>query len=167
VHRVFAEAVGMEALGGPIARWRLAAPEPSDRLVGGVLLTRARVLAITDRCWSCRSKVRGVVGVLVDMSAGRRFVPFGDIAEELTSSADPRVLAARGIGPLRHRHSPGIEGGYIANGCVQCDALIGRLFLDDMLDEHIRNGGTYAQLDTGLALELQIPAAETWLLRSA
>jgi len=107
------------------------------------------------------------VGVLVDMSAGRRFVPLGDIAEELASSADPSVLAARGIGPLRHRQSPGIEGGYIANGCVQCDALIGRLFLDDMLDEHIRNGGTYAQLDTGLALELQIPAAETWLLRSA
>jgi hypothetical protein len=158
----------MEALGGPIARWRLAAPqEPAGRFNDGVPLTRARVLAITDRCWSCRGKVRGVVGVLVDMSAGRRFVPFADIAEELVSSADPRVLAARGIGPLRHRDSPGFEGGYIANGCVQCDALIGRLFLDDMLDEHIRNGGTYAQLDTGLALELQIPAAETWLLRSA
>jgi hypothetical protein len=157
----------MEALGGPIARWRLAAQEPSGRFNDGVPLTRARVLAITDRCWSCRSKVRGVVGVLVDMSAGRRFLPFAEIAEELASTADPRVLAARGIGPLRHRHSPGVEGGYIANGCVQCDALIGRLFLDDMLDEHIRNGGTYAQLDSGLALELQIPAAEIWLRRSA
>jgi hypothetical protein len=167
LHCVFAEAVGMQALGGPIAKWRLAAQEPSGRFNGGVPLTRARVLAITDRCWSCRSKVRGVVGVLVDMSAGRRFLPFAEIAEELASTADPRVLAARGIGPLRHRHSPGFEGGYIANGCVQCDALIGRLFLDDMLDEHIRNGGTYAQLDTGLALELQIPAAETWLRRSA
>jgi len=157
----------MEALGGLIARWRLAAPESSGRFHGGAPITRARVLAITDRCWSCRSKVRGVVGVLVDMSAGRRFVHFADVAEKLACSADPRVLAARGIGPLRHRHSPGFEGGYIANGCVQCDALIGRLLLLDILEEHLRDGGTYAQLDTGLALELRIPAAETWLLRSA
>jgi hypothetical protein len=61
------------------------------------------------------------------------------------------MLAARGIGPLRHRDSPGIPGGYISNGCWECDALIGRLVLDDMLDEHLRNGGTYAQLDCGLS----------------
>ena len=50
---------------------------------GAVSLTSARVLTITDRCWCCRSKVRGVVGVLVEMSAGRRFVAFTDIAETL------------------------------------------------------------------------------------
>ena len=151
-----------------IARWRMAAPQDRfEPLQGATALTRARVLTITDRCWSCRSKVRGVVGVLVDMSAGRRFVPFTDIAEELAASADPRMLAARGIGPLRHRDSPGIAGGYVSNGCVQCDALIGRILLDDLLDEHLRNGGTYAQLDSGLALELQIPAAGSWLRRSA
>jgi hypothetical protein len=147
-----------------IAQWRLA--EPQERF-DGTPLTRARVLTITDRCWSCRCKVRGVVGVLVDMSAGRRFIPFADIADEVAGAADPRILAARGIGPLRHRDSPGIAGGYISNGCLQCDALIGRIILDDMLEEHLRNGGTYAQLDSGLALELQIPAAGSFLRRSA
>jgi hypothetical protein len=146
-----------------IARWRLAEPQET---VDGTLLTRARVLTMTDRCWNCRSKVRGIVGVLVEMSAGRRFVAFADIADELATAADPRVLAARGIGPLRHRDSPGIIGGYMSNGCLECDALIGRIFLDDMLDEHLRNGGTYAQLDSGLALELQIPAAGSWLRRT-
>jgi hypothetical protein len=151
-----------------IARWRMAAPQDRfEPLHGGTALTRARVLTMTDRCWSCRSKVRGIVGVLVDMSAGRRFVPFTDIAEELATAADPRMLAARGIGPLRHRDSPGIPGGYVSNGCVQCDALIGRILLDDLLDEHLRNGGTYAQLDSGLAIELQIPAAGSFLRRSA
>jgi hypothetical protein len=151
-----------------IAQWRLAAPpDRSEPFDGGTPLTRARVLTITDRCWSCRSKVRGVVGVLVEMSAGRRFVAFADIAEELAAAADPRVLAARGIGPLRHRDSPGIVGGYVSNGCLQCDALIGRILLDDMLDEHLRNGGTYAQLDSGLELELEIPAAGSFLRRSA
>ena len=94
-------------------------------------------------------------------------MPFEDVAETLASSADPRTLAARGIGPLRHRESPGVPGGYISNGCVECDTLIGRLALDDMLDEHLRNGGTYSQLDCGLALELEIPASAAWLHRAA
>jgi hypothetical protein len=157
----------MEPSGVPIARWRLAASlEPSPQQVG-TALTQARVLTMTERCWCCRSKVRAVVGVLVEMSAGRRFVPFEDVAETLASMADPRTLAARGIGPLRHRESPGIPGGYISNGCVECDTLIGRLALDDMLDEHLRNGGTYSQLDCGLALELEIPASANWLRRAA
>ena len=157
----------MDAWGGPIARWRLGATPDTTHLDGAVSLTSARVLTIADRCWCCRSKVRGVVGVLVEMSAGRRFVPFTDIAETLASSADPRMLAARGIGPLRHRDSPGIPGGYISNGCWECDALIGRLVLDDMLDEHLRNGGTYAQLDCGLSLELEVPANANLLVRAA
>jgi hypothetical protein len=165
---VSAEAIAMEASVTRIARWRMAPPQDVfEPLHASTALTRARVLTMTDRCWSCSLKVRGVVGVLVEMSAGHRFVPFSEIADELASVADPRVLAARGIGPLRHRDSPGIVGGYVSNGCLQCDALIGRINLDDMLDEHIRNGGTYAQLDSGLALELQIPAAGSFLRRSA
>jgi hypothetical protein len=162
-----ADAIRMKDSRAPIARWHLAAPPGASRQHGGEPLARARVLTITDRCGSCRSKVRGVVGLLVEMSAGRRFVAFADIAEQLASSADPRTLAARGIGSLRHRDSPGIPGGYTSNGCPECDALIGRLGLDDMLDEHLRNGGTYGQLDCGLALELDIPAAAQWLRRAA
>jgi hypothetical protein len=145
----------------PIAEWRMAAPKGASKpLDGGSLnggpLTRGRVLAITDRCWSCRAKARGIVGVLVDMSFGESFVSFTDVAESLAATVDSRVLAARGIGELRHRDSPGIEGGYVANGCPECDALIGRILLEDLLDEHLRNGGTYAQLDTGLVLELRV-----------
>jgi hypothetical protein len=133
---VDAEAVGMEEdLGAPIAR-RLAGPSGTSPQRAGDALTRARVLTITDRCWCCRSKVRAVVGVLVEMSAGQRFVAFAEIAEAFASAADPSALAARGIGPLRHRDSPGIPGGYISNGCLECDTLISRLALDDMLDEH-------------------------------
>jgi hypothetical protein len=107
------------------------------------------------------------VGLLVETPGERSFVAFTDIADTLASAADPRMLAARGIGPLRHRDSPGIPGGYISNGCWECDALIGRLVLDDMLEEHLRNGGTYAQLDCGLSLELEVPANATLLERAA
>jgi hypothetical protein len=151
----------------PIAERQMAAPKGASGELNGLPPTGARVLAITDRCWACRSKARGIVGVLVHMSVGERFVPFTDVAETLASSADPRLLSARGIGPLRHRDSPGISGGYVSNGCPECDALIGRILLDDLLDEHLRNGGTYAQLDTGLSLELRIPDLDAWLQRSA
>ncbi|HEX7298696.1 MAG TPA: hypothetical protein VF257_06795 [Solirubrobacteraceae bacterium] len=151
----------------PLAEWRMAAPKGASSELNGLPLTRARVLAITDRCWSCRSKVRGIVGVLVEMPAGTGFVSFTDVAEALAGAADPRELAARGIGQLRHRDSPGIEGGYVSNGCPECDKLIARFLLDDLLAEHLRDGGTYAQLDTGLVLELHVPGLDAWLRRSA
>jgi hypothetical protein len=151
----------------PIAGWRMEAPKGMTGQFNGVPLTRARVLALTDRCWACRARVRGIVGLLVEMSSGERFAPFIDVAETLATVVDPRLLAARGIGPLRHRDSPGIPGGYVSNGCVQCDALLGRILLDDLLDEHVRNGGTYTQLDTGVAVELRIPGILSWMRRSA
>jgi hypothetical protein len=158
-----------------IAKWRVGAPQGGSGQsngdvrspLSGATSARARVLAITDRCWKCRAKVRGVVGVLVDTSAGPTFVSFTEVAEALAHSTDARTLAARGIGALRHRDSPGIQGGYVSNGCLECDELVGRILLDDLLDEHLRNGGTYAQLDTGLAVHLPPPGAEPSLRRSA
>jgi hypothetical protein len=148
----------MELAGvAPAVKWRMAAPNGARSQFNGGPVIRARVLAITDRCWSCRSKARGIVGVLVDVPDGEAFVSFTDVAECLAVSVDSRVLAARGIGEVRHRDSPGIAGGYVSNGCPECDVLIGRIFLEDLLDEHLRNGGTYAQLDTGIVLELPAP----------
>jgi hypothetical protein len=138
--------------GGPARRERITAPRSS-----GEPVVRARLAAVTDRCWQCRTKVRGVVGVLVDPSRtpdGSGFLAFDDVAEMLADRVDPRALARRGIGELRHRDSPGVAGGYLANGCIECDALIGRFQLEDLLHEHLATGGTYAQLDIGVPVEL-------------
>jgi hypothetical protein len=139
-------------------------PRPEGRVeptaAGGV--ARARVAAVTDRCWQCRTKVRGIVGALVDpahTSDASGFLPFEDISEQLLIVLDPRTLRARRIGELRHRDSPGVVGGYVANGCIECDALIGRFQLEDLLAEHLHNGGTYAQLDIGVPIELPLVAA--------
>jgi hypothetical protein len=118
---------------------------------------RARLAGVTDHCWRCRTKVRAVVGVLVDPAEtpdGSGFVALDQVADALASALDPRALAARGVGRLRHRDSPGVAGGYIANGCPECDALIGRFQVEDLLHEHLLGGGTHSQLDLGLALEL-------------
>jgi hypothetical protein len=128
----------------------------------------ARLAVVVDRCWQCRGKVRGVVGVLVDperTADGTGFLPFDDVAAELAGRLDPRALQGRGIGELRHRDSPGVAGGYVSNGCIDCDALIGRFQLQDLLHEHLQSGGTYAQLDIGVPVEL--PEVALARLRSA
>jgi hypothetical protein len=138
---------------GGAARRERGAPAPSS----GEPVVKARLAAVQDRCWQCRTKVRGVVGVLVDPSRspdGSGFLAFDDVAEMLVDHVDPRALARRGIGELRHRDSPGVVGGYVANGCIECDALIGRFQLQDLLHEHLQAGGTYAQLDIGVPVEL-------------
>ena len=99
-----------------------------------------RVLTVEDRCWQCRSKVRAIVGVLVDptMTSDRHgFLPFDAVGPQLAAALDARTLAARRIGELKHRESPGVPGGYLSNGCIECDALIGRFHLEDLLHEHL------------------------------
>ena len=121
--------------------------------------TRARVAAVTDTCWCCRQKVRAVVGAIVDPALtpdGSGFLPLEAIDDLLVRALDTRQLSRRGIGELRHRESPGVAGGYIANGCLECDALIGRFHLEDLLTEHRMAGGSFGQLDIGIAVELDL-----------
>jgi hypothetical protein len=113
------------------------------------------VLALEDRCWQCHSTVRGIVGVLVGTTGGGIFVALADVDDQLVAALDRRLLVARGIGALRHRHSPGVAEGYIANSCPECDALIGRFRLEDLLSEHRARGGTLRDLDIGLTVELR------------
>jgi hypothetical protein len=138
--------------GRPSAAWS-SPPVASDATV------RARVAAVTDRCWQCRTKVRAIVGLLVDPSLTRDrtgFVPLDEVAGGLADALDDRTLAGRRIGPLRHRESPGVEGGYVGNGCVECDALLGKFALEDLLTEHVASGGSYAQLDIGITVDLPL-----------
>jgi hypothetical protein len=128
----------------------------------------ARLLTVEDRCWQCRSKVRAIVGVLVDprLTTDRDgFLPFDAVGRQLATALDRRTLGARRIGDLKHRESPGVPGGYLSNGCIECDALIGRFHLEDLLHEHLTGGGTYSQLDIGVPVELPlgVPARLTAL----
>ncbi len=131
---------------------------PVDHAQGG-LIARARVAAVTDTCWCCRQKVRAIVGVLVEpeyTTDGSGFIALEQIDDALLSLLDRTTLARRGVGELRHRDSPGVEGGYIANGCLECDALIGRFHLEDLLTEHRNAGGSSGQLDIGIAVQLEL-----------
>ncbi len=140
-----------------------ATPAPSQVTETPTGAVRARVAAVTDTCWCCRQKVRAVVGIVVEArhtADGSGFLPLEEVDEKLVGALDPKHLSRRGIGELRHRESPGVAGGYIANGCPECDALIGRFHLEDLLTEHRMAGGSYGQLDIGIAVELDLVPAE-------
>src|SRR3954464_13171623 len=144
------------ATSGETPNWPAAAGAPVP----------GRLRPVEDRCWQCRSKVRAIVGVLVDpaLTSDRNgFLPFDAVAPQLAAALDDRTLAARRIGPLKHRESPGVPGGYLSNGCIECDALIGRFHLEDLLHEHLMGGGTYPQLDIGgpVDMPLGVPASHT------
>src|SRR3954451_9488390 len=127
-----------------------------------------RLLTVEDRCWQCRSKVRAIVGVLVDpqLTSDRDgFLPFDAVGPHLAGALARPTLPARRIGELKHRESPGVPGGYLSNGCFECEALIGRFHLEELLHEHLMGGGTYSQLDIGVPVELPlgVPARLTAL----
>jgi hypothetical protein len=117
----------------------------------------ATLLVVGDSCWSCRAPVRAIVGVLVDprlTEDGSGFLALADVDRILLAVVEAGVLAERGIGALRHRASPGVQGGYVSNGCAQCDALIGRFRVDDLLSEHRAAGGSLADLAVDVTVDL-------------
>ena len=117
----------------------------------------ATLLAVGDTCWSCRAPVRAIVGVLVDpgLTEDRSgFLALATVDRILIAVVDAGALAKLGIGALRHRASPGVQGGYVSNGCPQCDALIGRFRVDDLLCEHRAAGGTLADLAVEVTVDL-------------
>jgi hypothetical protein len=58
------------------------------------------------------------------------------------------------VGDLRHRPSPGVQGGYVANGCPGCDALIGRFYVEHLVREHVACGGTLEDLVIAVTVDL-------------
>jgi hypothetical protein len=117
----------------------------------------ATLLVVGDSCWSCRAPVRAIVGVLVDpgLTEDRSgFLALADVDRILMAVVDPGELAELGIGALRHRPSPGVQGGYVSNGCAQCDALIGRFRVDDLLTDHCMSGGELGDLAVDLTVDL-------------
>jgi hypothetical protein len=134
----------------PGRRERCRTDEPRPRLP-------ATLLAVDDVCWACRAPVRAIVGVLVDRALTEDrsgFLALADVDRILLAVLDADALAERGIGALRHRPSPGVQGGYVSNGCPECDALVGRFRVEDLLAEHLALGGALTDLAVDISVDL-------------
>ena len=117
----------------------------------------ATLLVVDDVCCSCRGPARAIVGVLVDRALTEDrsgFLALAEVDRILLAVLDAGALARRGIGALRHRHGPGVQGGYVSNGCPECGALLGRLRVEDLLAEHLARGGALADLAVDITVDL-------------
>ena len=124
----------------------------------------SREAGCRPRCWSSTTRAGRAAprcgpssGVLVDpgLTEDRSgFLALADVDRILMAVVDPGALAERGIGALRHRHSPGVQGGYVSNGCPECDALVGRFRVDDLLADHLAVGGALTDLAVDITVDL-------------
>ncbi|MGH9072851.1 MAG: DUF5710 domain-containing protein [Acidimicrobiales bacterium] len=140
---------------GPFEAWL---PAPPPVLPDGPT-TPAGLLLLPEACYRCAGDTTCVVGLLVDPDLTfdpDGFVAFHDVAEALALLLSPELLAAHGIGRLRHRRSSVRPEGYVSNGCRHCDTIMGSFPLHEALGEYLAEGGEYRHL---LRAVIDLPVA--------
>jgi len=103
------------------------APDPAD------LAVAVGLVGIVERCYRCGKPHRSIAGILVERAAARAylgldddlFLQFEEAAEALREVLDPAWLKERQIGPIKVRRSRQRPEGYLSNGCVWCDTIVG------------------------------------------
>ncbi len=123
------------------------AMDPADQCV------EVGLVGIVEPCYRCGKPRRAIAGVVVEKDAAQAYLGLGDdlfldfesVAAALEDVLDPAWLKQQQIGPLKVRRSRQRPDGYLANGCVWCDTIIGSYPLSeavgaigmDRLPEHV------------------------------
>ncbi|MDA8332023.1 MAG: hypothetical protein M0027_12665 [Candidatus Dormibacteraeota bacterium] len=101
------------------------------------------LVGIADRCYRCGKPNRAIAGVIVEKSDAMAylgldddvFLDFDSVAEALRDALDPAWLKERQVGPLKVRRSRQRPEGYLSNGCVWCDTILGSFPLSEAVGE--------------------------------
>ena len=101
---------------------------------------------LPGQCWRCGGDVMPIVGVFASDGARRRWLEFPAVAARLAVVVRRQELATLGIGPIKVRTSRARPGGYLANGCVDCDAILGDHPLREDLVTFLAEGGNRDEL---------------------
>jgi hypothetical protein len=104
------------------------------------------IAVMPGACWRCGSGVLPIVGVFASGESRRRWFDFGQVAARLAATIDVTQLAALGIGPIKMRTSRSRPRGYLANGCIHCDAILGDHPLREDLTTFLSEGGELEEL---------------------
>jgi hypothetical protein len=91
------------------------------------------LVGIVERCYRCGKQHRAIAGIIVEQAVVRAylgrsndlFLAFEAVAEALQEALDPAWLRQHHIGPIQLRRSRPRPEGYVSNGCVWCDTIIG------------------------------------------
>jgi hypothetical protein len=107
--------------------------DPADRPVD------VGLVGIVERCYRCGKARRSIAGILVERAATRAylgldddlFLQFEEAAEVLREVLNPAWLHQQQIGPIKVRRSRQRPAGYLSNGCVWCDTIVGSFPLSE------------------------------------
>ena len=119
---------------------RVADPAPAPDVVA------VSLVALPGRCWRCGERTMPLVGVFVPRNGTNQFIEFSDVAARLAVTVPAEQLAELGIGRIKIRRSRVRPDGYLANGCVQCDAILGDHPLREDLNAFLSEGGDLHEL---------------------
>ena len=106
-------------------------------------MLQATVVALPRRCYRCGRPILVIAGAI---AAQRFFLFIDEIARDLADQLDSEALARLGIGPIVTRRSRTRPEGYLANGCVYCDAIQRSFPLREELIELEAEGGYLTEL---------------------
>ena len=97
-------------------------------------------------CWRCSGDVMPIAGVFVADRGRLRWLAFSSVAARVATTLSREQLAALGIGEIKLRTSRARPRGYVANGCVHCDAILGEHPLREDLATFCAEGGDLREL---------------------
>lgn len=140
-------------------------PTASPALPSGPTIP-AGVLFFPQHCYRCGAPTTCVAGLLVDADFGGDadgYIPFGEIAGYVIQLLSRKVLDSFGVGRIGFRRSSVRPEGYIANGCRNCDTIMGEFYLEEGLTEYLAEGGDYPTLAwTTIELPIACMPVEEW-----
>ena len=126
----------------------------------------AGVVFLPERCYRCGAPTASVAGVLIDSDLGGDadgYIPLGEIGGYLVQLLPREMLDSFGVGSVGFRCSSVRPEGYIANGCRNCDTIMGEFYLEEALTEYLDEGGDYARLMwTTIQLPVGCIPVEEW-----
>jgi hypothetical protein len=101
------------------------------------------LVGVTEHCYRCGKQGVAIAGVIVAPVVVRAvlgveddlFLDFEPVGEALREALDPGWLKQHFIGPLKVRSSRQQPEGYMSNGCIWCDTIIGAYPLREAVEK--------------------------------
>lgn len=86
------------------------------------------------KCWRCNLQTRVVTHIDVEYGGETFSLPLDEMDNSIVEDIGLKNLHANHVGQIKSRFSKTEGEAYMSNGCVHCDALQGKFFLDSLVD---------------------------------
>lgn len=87
-------------------------------------------------CWRCGKETQAIMNLSFDLEklwpgfgdGSIQIYDFEDCSDWLAAALPAELLATHSVGAVKHRSSKTMGRSYLSNGCVHCDAILGKFY---------------------------------------